>query len=128
VNHPLTAGRFRHPYIAYHDAAKTTKVFLRDTTAVSGMALLLFGGPLSVEHEAGRVAVNGWLRVRAAAQVAVLVKRLRDAVDGLLLGAIAGGGSGSGGSGSGISGATGPNVLQAIRRLLAEAEDAADRA
>jgi hypothetical protein len=33
------------------------------------MALLLFGGPLAVLHEAGLLLVGGWLRVKAAAQV-----------------------------------------------------------
>jgi len=32
------------------------------------MALLLFGGPLAVMHEAGQLLVGGWLRIRAAAQ------------------------------------------------------------
>ena len=34
---------------------KTTRTFLRDCTAVSPMALLLFGGTLAVQHEAGLV-------------------------------------------------------------------------
>jgi hypothetical protein len=45
------------------------KVFIRDCTVVSGMALLLFGGQLAVLHEAGQLLVGGWLRVKAAAQV-----------------------------------------------------------
>lgn len=34
---------------------KTTRTFLRDCTVVSPMALLLFGGALAVQHEAGLV-------------------------------------------------------------------------
>ena len=48
------------------------------------MALLLFGGSLSVVHEEGVVLVDGWIRVKAAAQTAVLVKQLRAALVGLL--------------------------------------------
>jgi uncharacterized membrane protein YgcG len=70
--------------------------------------------------------------------VGVLVKRLRDAVDGLLLAAIAGdrsGGDGNGGgggstgagSGGGSSGGGGAKVVETIRRLLAEAEEQAER-
>ena len=123
VNHPLAAARFRHPFLVYLERVKTARVFLRDCTVVPPAALLLFGGPLAVLHEAGQVVVGGWLRVGAAAQVAVLVKRLRDAVDGLLAAAIAGGGGGGGGSGGSGSGAR-PQVLEAIRQLLAESEGA----
>ncbi len=48
------------------------------------MALLLFGGPLTVLHEEGAVLVGGWLKLRAAAQTAVLVKHVRAALDALL--------------------------------------------
>ena len=48
------------------------------------MALLLFGGALSVMHESGYVLVDDWLRIRASAPTAVLVKKLRAALDALL--------------------------------------------
>ena len=48
------------------------------------MALLLFGGALSVVHEGGYVLVDDWLRIRASAPTAVLVKKLRAALDALL--------------------------------------------
>ena len=48
------------------------------------MALLLFGGTLSVMHESGYVLVDDWLRIRASAPTAVLVKKLRAALDALL--------------------------------------------
>ena len=63
---------------------KTSRTFLRDCTVVSPMALLLFGGALSVVHESGYVLVEDWLRIRASAPTAVLVKRLRAALDALL--------------------------------------------
>jgi ATP-dependent RNA helicase DHX29 len=63
---------------------RTTRTFLRDCTVVSPMALLLFGGALEVRHEAGLVTVDGWLRIRAPAPTAVLVKKLRSALDALL--------------------------------------------
>ena len=63
---------------------KTSRTFLRDCTVVSPMALLLFGGALSVVHESGYVLVDDWLRIRASAPTAVLVKRLRGALDALL--------------------------------------------
>jgi ATP-dependent RNA helicase DHX29 len=63
---------------------KTSRVYVRDCSTVPAMALLLFGGSLSVVHEEGVVLVDGWIRVKAAAQTAVLVKQLRAALAGLL--------------------------------------------
>ena len=63
---------------------RTTRTFLRDCSVASPMALLLFGGALQVLHEAGAVLVDGWLRIRAPAPTAVLVKQLRAALDSLL--------------------------------------------
>lgn len=63
---------------------KTSRTFLRDCTVVSPMALLLFGGALSVMHEGGYVLVDDWLRIRASAPTAVLVKKLHGALDALL--------------------------------------------
>lgn len=48
------------------------------------MALLLFGGALAVNHEGGYVLVDDFLRIRASAPTAVLVKKLRAALDALL--------------------------------------------
>ena len=62
----------------------TGRTFLRDCTVVSPMTLLLFGGELDVKHEEGLVFIDGWIRVRAAAPTAVLVKQLRLALDTLL--------------------------------------------
>jgi hypothetical protein len=63
---------------------KTSRTFLMDCTVVSPIALLLFGGDLEVRHEEGYVLVDNWIRIRVAAPTAVLVKKLRLAIDGLL--------------------------------------------
>jgi hypothetical protein len=63
---------------------KTSRTFLRDCTVVSPMALLLFGGELSVVHEGHYVLIDDWIRIRASAPTAVLVKKLRAALDDLL--------------------------------------------
>ena len=69
------------PYTYTYAQVQTSRVFLRDVTPVSPMALLLFGGPLRVLHEDGVVVVGGRTRVRAAAQQAVVVKKIRAALD-----------------------------------------------
>ena len=66
------------------EQVRTSRTFLRDCSVVSPMALLLFGGVLTVLHEAGAVLVDDWLRIRAPAPTAVLVKQLRAALDSLL--------------------------------------------
>ncbi|KAK9832693.1 hypothetical protein WJX81_000845 [Elliptochloris bilobata] len=82
--HALEAPQFSRPYLVYLEKVKTSRTFLRDCTVVSPMALLLFGGALAVQHEAGLVLVDDWLRIRASAPTAVLVKKLRAALDALL--------------------------------------------
>ena len=42
---------------------KTSRTFLRDCTVISPLALLLFGGPLSIAHAGGYVSVDRF-RVR----------------------------------------------------------------
>ena len=63
---------------------RTSQTFLRDSTVVSPLALLLFGGKLDVMHGEGYVLVDDWIRIRAAAPTAVLVQRLRAGLDALL--------------------------------------------
>ena len=63
---------------------KTSKVFMRDCTVVAPMALLLFGGSLDILHQSGYVQIDGWLKIKAAAPVAVLVKQLRQALESVL--------------------------------------------
>ncbi|CAM6038869.1 unnamed protein product [Sphagnum compactum] len=82
VNHLVT--EFRHPFLVFHEKVETSKVYLRDTTVISPYALLLFGGAINVQHQSGRVIVDGWLEMNAPAQTAVLFKELRIALDSVL--------------------------------------------
>lgn len=63
---------------------RTSQTFLMDCTVVSPMALLIFGGELEVRHEEGHVLIDDWIRIKVAAPTAVLVKKLRLAIDGLM--------------------------------------------
>ncbi|KAI5058462.1 hypothetical protein GOP47_0026632 [Adiantum capillus-veneris] len=82
VNHDVS--EFQHPFLMYHEKVKTSKVYIRDTTIVSPYTLLLFGGAISVQHQTGHVSVDGWLKMNAPAQTAVLFKELRAALDVVL--------------------------------------------
>ena len=64
---------------------KTSRTFLRDATAVSPLALALFGsGSLAVVHEGGYILLDGWLRFRAPAQVHIPCSPPFACHDGLL--------------------------------------------
>eukprot|EP00850_Spirogloea_muscicola_P015823 SM000124S25955 [mRNA] locus=s124:410023:420711:+ [translate_table: standard] len=81
VNH--RAAEFQRPFLVFHEKVRTTKVYIRDCTCVSPYPLLLFGGPVSVNHLAGEVVVDSWLQLRAPAQTGVLFKELRKCLDSL---------------------------------------------
>ncbi|XP_059313551.1 DExH-box ATP-dependent RNA helicase DExH7, chloroplastic isoform X2 [Lycium ferocissimum] len=75
INFDLKA--FQYPFLVFLEKVETNKVFLRDTTVVSPYTILLFGGPINVQHQTGTVTIDGWLEVAAPAQTAVLFKELR---------------------------------------------------
>lgn len=75
INSDLKA--FQYPFLVFLEKVETNKVFLRDTTVVSPYTILLFGGPINVQHQTGTVTIDGWLEVTAPAQTAVLFKELR---------------------------------------------------
>jgi ATP-dependent RNA helicase DHX29 len=80
----LDSARFLRPFLTYLEKVRTSQVFLRDCTVVSPAALVLFGGQLEVDHAAGRVSIDGWLRVKVPAKTAALVRKLREALEALL--------------------------------------------
>ncbi|TXG53798.1 hypothetical protein EZV62_019054 [Acer yangbiense] len=85
-----------------YSQVETNKVFLRDTTVISPFSILLFGGSINIQHQVsilsilvhldgsyanagrmysiaitGQVIIDGWLKLTAPAQTAVLFKELR---------------------------------------------------
>eukprot|EP00249_Psilotum_nudum_P011376 c23135_g1_i1 orf=250-4686(-) len=82
VNHNLS--EFHYPFLVFHEKVETSKVYLHHTSVVSPYALLLFGGTIIVQHQTGLVTVDGWLKMKAPAQTAVLFKELRSALDTVL--------------------------------------------
>uniref|UniRef100_A0A1D1Y0G5 Putative ATP-dependent RNA helicase DHX57 n=1 Tax=Anthurium amnicola TaxID=1678845 RepID=A0A1D1Y0G5_9ARAE len=68
---------FRYPFLVFLEKVETSKVFLRDTTIISPYCILLFGGPINIQHQTGLVVIDGWLKLTAPAQTAVLFKELR---------------------------------------------------
>ncbi|KAJ9552389.1 hypothetical protein OSB04_016434 [Centaurea solstitialis] len=68
---------FQYPFLVFLEKVETTKVFLRDTTITSPYSILLFGGSMNIQHQTGVVTIDGWLKMAAPAQTAVLFKELR---------------------------------------------------
>jgi hypothetical protein len=64
---------------------ETSRAFLRDSTAVSPYALLLFGGALQVLHDRSLVVVDRWIAFRATPAVGVLFRLVREELDAVLL-------------------------------------------
>ncbi|KAI9060487.1 P-loop containing nucleoside triphosphate hydrolase protein [Trametes sanguinea] len=82
------ATAWRSPFLAYFQKQMTSKVFLRDATEVPIYALLLFGGPVSVNHIGGGLTVGTrdcFVKLKAWPRIGVLVNHLRRLLDAQLL-------------------------------------------
>lgn len=75
---------FQYPFLVFLEKVETNKVFLRDTSVISPYSILLFGGSINVQHQTGQVTIDGWLKLTAPAQIAVLFKELRLALHSIL--------------------------------------------
>ncbi|XP_057978145.1 DExH-box ATP-dependent RNA helicase DExH7, chloroplastic isoform X2 [Malania oleifera] len=75
---------FRYPFLAFLEKVETNKVFLRDTTIISTYSILLFGASINIQHQTGLVTIDGWLKLAAPAQTAVLFKELRSTLHSVL--------------------------------------------
>lgn len=75
---------FQYPFLVFLEKVETSKVFLRDTTIISPYSILLFGGSMNIQHQDGIVTVDGWLKMAAPAQTAVLFKELRSTLHSIL--------------------------------------------
>ena len=66
----------------YGELVKTSCLFIRDLTVVPPVALMLFGGRLSLDPKASLVLIDdGWVRFRVAPEVAALILRLRNTLE-----------------------------------------------
>jgi ATP-dependent RNA helicase DHX36 len=83
--HPKSAlfgtTAFPQPYLVYHTLVRSTACFVHDATCVPVMALILFGGKLSVrdvgsERGAVVMTLDGWLTLHLAAESAACIVAL----------------------------------------------------
>lgn len=86
--HPAS-GSHRSPafdseWLVFHDKVKTSRVFVRDCSAVPLPAVLLFALHVEIQHAKGMVVVDRWMHIRANPRTAVLLKTLRMQLNALL--------------------------------------------
>jgi len=79
------------PYMVFHELVRTTKVFIRDTTPVPPLALVLFGGALQVGDvdfpmpgADAVIVVDDWIKCQMSAPAQRLLLEVRAALDGIL--------------------------------------------
>jgi hypothetical protein len=82
-------GKFRCPWLVYHDLMRTSKPYLRGVTECSAYALLLFGGNIEVQASNNLIILDDWVRLSASARIGALIGGLRQKVDDLLLAKVA---------------------------------------
>lgn len=68
-------------FVAYLEAMKTSKVYARDVTTISPVALALFCGKMSSNLAQGVVIVNGWLTFSAVADVSRCLTYVREEME-----------------------------------------------
>ena len=114
VNSQLDGGQWRSAYVAFHERVRTTKVYMRDSTPVPPLAMMLLaGGELTREHGGGPdgslayvtggdgsdeiMALDGFYRLHVPSAAAALVVELRDRIQALVRRLVNSCGSGGGG-------------------------------
>lgn len=78
-------GLLKYPFVIYNTAVLTSKLYLRDITAVNLLSVLMFGGPLTYEignniHSPG-IILDDWLPIRTWCKNGLLIKELRNLFD-----------------------------------------------
>ncbi|KAF7981091.1 hypothetical protein HWV62_34789 [Athelia sp. TMB] len=71
---------WKSPFLTYFSKHMTSKVFLRDATEVPLYAMLLFGGPVTVNHIAGGLTIGSsdcLIKLKAWPRIGILVNQLR---------------------------------------------------
>mmetsp|Transcript_39452 Transcript_39452/g.63966 ORF Transcript_39452/g.63966 Transcript_39452/m.63966 type:complete len:491 (-) Transcript_39452:183-1655(-) len=80
----FVATDFETRLLVFLEKVRTNKVFIRDSTMISAIALLMFGGDIAVNHQFATVTVDRWIDLKAPARTAVLMKEMRKLLDKVL--------------------------------------------
>ncbi|KAH9486308.1 Putative DEAH-box ATP-dependent helicase [Psilocybe cubensis] len=104
---------WKPPFLFYFHKYMTNKIFLRDATKVPMYALLLFGGPVSVNHIRGGLTIgskDNFIKLAAIPRIGILVNQLRRLLDAQLQRSIE--------DGTMLTAESGNPVVHAIMALL----------
>lgn len=86
----LGATAAKPRYVVYSQRLQTSKPYLLDTTVVSPLALLLFGGRVKLAYNRMGVIMDSWAPFKMTENAALCVNAIRREVDALLLGSVRG--------------------------------------
>ncbi|KAJ3829380.1 P-loop containing nucleoside triphosphate hydrolase protein [Lentinula raphanica] len=78
---------WKSPFVVYFQKALTTKMFLRDATEVPVWGILLFGGPISIDHINGGLSIStrsNKLKLKAWPRIGILVNHIRHLLEAKL--------------------------------------------
>jgi HrpA-like RNA helicase len=78
------SSSFPSTFIMFLEKVKTSRVYIRDATTVSPLALALFGGRLYPKKNGTMQLDNGWIQFSCKHDTGVLLKLVRNAFDEVL--------------------------------------------
>jgi len=80
----FNVGKFESGWLVYSEIFETSKIYVRECSMVPAYAVLLFGGNVVVQHERGKIFVDGWATFKAPARIGVLVREMRQVLEKML--------------------------------------------
>ncbi|KAJ4485738.1 P-loop containing nucleoside triphosphate hydrolase protein [Lentinula aciculospora] len=78
---------WKSPFVTYFQKVMTSKMFLRDATEVPIWSILLFGGPVSINHVSGGLTVStqdNKIKLKAWPRIGILVNHIRHLLEAKL--------------------------------------------
>ncbi|KAF5366936.1 hypothetical protein D9757_010848 [Collybiopsis confluens] len=78
---------WKSPYAVYFLRLLTTKLYIKDATEIPIWSILLFGGPISINHIAGGLTVGGdncEIKLKAWPRIGILANHIRRLLDAQL--------------------------------------------
>jgi ATP-dependent RNA helicase DHX36 len=77
--------KFASRWLVFFAKLKTRQVYIRDASMVDPLVVVLFGGHVHVQPDQTHITVDQWIKLRAPAGVATVVRELRLAIERVLL-------------------------------------------
>lgn len=78
-------SNYDYNYLLYYNQMKTSKILISDSTEVPPYPLLIFGGDLELDYDKSMIIMDGWMKFSTPSKISILIKKIRDSIDKLLL-------------------------------------------